>query len=278
MPGTGYEVARRELVIFYVLDTSGSMLDDGKIGVLNEAMRETTEVLRHISKSNADARLKLAIMEFNTGARWLTPDGPIDLEDFFWDDLRAGGLTDIGWAMEELNQKMSRSEFLYSSTGAGQFLPVVIFMSDGMPTDDWEERLDTLNSTNKWFQRAIKMAFALGDSADEKVLARIVGNREAVVKTNDLVLFKRLIKCVSATASMLATASRTVAPDGGAIVQQALGNDVEDDEWTGNVGTSGNRKKKSNDPEIYGGDPNGPKTYGGDPNGPDDGWDDDDWN
>lgn len=44
MPEQG-AVTRKKLVVFYVLDTSGSMEDDGKIGALNEAMRETVDVL-----------------------------------------------------------------------------------------------------------------------------------------------------------------------------------------------------------------------------------------
>ena len=48
MPEQG-TVTRKKLVVFYVLDTSGSMEDDGKIGALNEAMRETVDVLQNLS-------------------------------------------------------------------------------------------------------------------------------------------------------------------------------------------------------------------------------------
>lgn len=222
MPGTDNEVVKRELVVFYVLDTSGSMNDDGKIGILNEAMRETTNVLTDIAKSNSDAELKIAVLQFNSGAQWVTEDGPVYLEDFTWDDLSAGGLTDVGEALKELYDKMSRETFLKSETG--QFLPIVIFMSDGYPTDNWEKKLAELKNTNKWFARATKIGFALGEEADEKILARIVGNPEAVVKTNDMVLFKKLIRFVSATASMLNSSSRTLdtSISGKDIVKKAL--------------------------------------------------------
>jgi len=207
MPDINNEIKRRELVIFYVLDTSGSMNDDGKIGVLNEAMRETSHVLENIAKSNADAEIKIAVMQFNSGAEWVTENGPVYLEDFVWDDLKAGGLTDIGMALNELYDKMSREKFLKSEVG--QYIPVIIFMGDGYPTDNWEKALEDLKASNKWFKRSTKIAFALGDAADEKVLAKIVGNSEAVVKTNDMELFKRLIRFVSATASMVNSSSRT---------------------------------------------------------------------
>ena len=93
MPEQG-TVTRKKLVVFYVLDTSGSMEDDGKIGALNEAMRETVDVLQNIAKGNADAEIQIAVLQFSSGAQWVT-EKPKYVEDFYWDDLKAGGLTDI---------------------------------------------------------------------------------------------------------------------------------------------------------------------------------------
>ena len=56
---------------------------------------------------------------------------------------------------------------------------------------------------NRWFRRATKIGFALGDDADKKMIASVVGNSEAVIQTNDLEVFKKLIRIVSVTSSML---------------------------------------------------------------------------
>lgn len=207
MPSVNQEIKRRELIVFYVLDTSGSMNEDGKLGILNESMRETVEVLRTVAKNNADAEIKIAVLQFNSGAQWVTDNGPVYLEDFIWNDLKAEGLTDIGMAMDELHDKLSREKFLKSEVG--QFLPIIIFMSDGFPTDNWEKSLKQINTNNRWFKYATKIAFGLGDAADEYTLGKIVGNSEAVVKTNDLEKFKTLIKIVSVTASKVTSSSRT---------------------------------------------------------------------
>ena len=193
-------VARKDLHIFYVLDTSGSMSDNGKIGMLNRAMEETVDALQDVAKHNGDANLKIAVMEFNTGCHWITDNGPEDMTDFEWEDLKAGGLTDIGDALEELNNKMSTHAWLNSMMGA--LMPVVIFMTDGYATENWEQKLDTVRE-NRWFHRATKIGFALGDDADKKMIAAVVGNSEAVIQTNDLETFKKLIKLVSVTSSML---------------------------------------------------------------------------
>ena len=82
---------RRELHVFYVLDTSGSM-EGLRIATLNRAMTETVTVLQEQALRNADAQLKIAVLEFNTIPRWLNPAGPERMEDFIFENLTAGGL------------------------------------------------------------------------------------------------------------------------------------------------------------------------------------------
>lgn len=222
MPSTNSltESPRKELHVFYILDTSGSM-EGAKIGSLNHAMEECTEALKTLAKNNGDAKLKVAVMEFNTGCKWITSNGPEDLEeDFEYEYLEAGGLTDIGAALKELNRKLSRHEFLNSMTGA--LMPVIIFMTDGYATDDYTKELEEIRK-NRWFARGTKIGFALGDDPDVKMLSSIVGNSEAVIKTTDLDLFKRLMKFVSVTASMLVSQSTTTetASSGEDIMKQA---------------------------------------------------------
>lgn len=194
------DIPRKDLHIFYVLDTSGSMADAGKIGMLNRAMEETLDALQDVAKHSGDANLKIAVLEFNTGCKWITDNGPEDMADFEWEDLKAGGLTDIGGALDELDSKMSTHAWLNSMMGA--LMPVIIFMTDGYATDDWEKKLDKVRE-NRWFNRATKIGFALGDDADKKMIASVVGNSEAVIQTNDLEVFKKLIRIVSVTSSML---------------------------------------------------------------------------
>ena len=114
------------------------------------------------------------------------------MEDFYWNDLKAGGLTDFGSALNELNNKLSREQFLISEVGFKA--PVIIFMSDGEPTDDYESALNKIKSNNKWFKTATKIAIAVGDDANVQVLQKIAGNNEAVIKVDDLESLKKLIR------------------------------------------------------------------------------------
>ena len=61
------EVPRRTMVLFFVVDTSGSMTGS-KIGTVNSAIEEIVPELKEISESNADAQIKVATLAFSTGS------------------------------------------------------------------------------------------------------------------------------------------------------------------------------------------------------------------
>ena len=211
---------RRALPIFYVLDTSGSMAG-APIERLNHAMEETVDALKQVAAHNGDAQLKVAVLEFNSTVRWLQPAGPEDMEDFIWQDLSAGGMTAVGAALTELDSKLSRNAFLSSATGS--LYPVIIFMTDGMANDDYEGPLKAIRQ-NKFFKHAVKVGFAIGDNADAEMIAKAVGDSEAVIKTDDLALFARLMRFVSVTSSTMASVSHTAESDlnGASVVQTVL--------------------------------------------------------
>ncbi len=128
------EVPRRTMVLFFVVDTSGSM-NGSKMGTVNVAIEEIVPELREISESNADAQIKIATLTFSRGAKWIN-DYPIPAENFRWDYLKAESVTDLGAAYLELDKKLSRNEFMSDSTGS--FAPAIFLLSDGEPTDDYE--------------------------------------------------------------------------------------------------------------------------------------------
>ncbi len=185
------ETPRRELLVFYVLDTSASMYGTA-IAQLNRAVEESIEALKECAKNNGDVRLKIAVLEFNSNCKWINPNEPELLEtDFMWQDLEVSlESSEIAVALRELNSKLSRNAFLKSMTGT--LMPVIIFMTDGNFTDDYEEELAKIRE-NKCFKHATKIGFVIGENPDEEMIVEIVGNSEAVLHTLDMGLFKKLI-------------------------------------------------------------------------------------
>lgn len=203
------EVARRTMVLFFLVDTSGSM-EGAKIGTLNQAVEDVIPEIRDISQNNADAEIKIAVLEFSSGAKWVT-SYPIPAEDFEWQYLNAVGLTDFGAACKELDEKLSRNSFMSDITGS--FAPAIFLLSDGAPTDEYKENLNKL-WTNNWFKKAIKVAVAIGEDANKNILAEFTGNIEGVLSVHNPEALKKMIKFVSVTSSQIGSKSSAVGKGG----------------------------------------------------------------
>jgi hypothetical protein len=52
--------------------------------------------------------------------------------------------------------------------------PVLVLISDGQPTDDFEAGLAALMA-EPWARKAVRLAIAMGHDADEEVLQRFIG-------------------------------------------------------------------------------------------------------
>ncbi|MDR2783644.1 MAG: VWA domain-containing protein [Treponema sp.] len=200
------EIPRRTMVLFFVIDTSGSM-DGKKIGAVNTAIDEVIPALKELSDENADAQIKIAAMEFSNGAQWITANGPVEADQFYWNYLEAGGVTDFGAACRALNEKLSTKGFMREATGS--FAPAIFLMSDGDPTDDWQSGLNILKQNN-WFKAGVKVAVAIGDDVNKEVLKAFTGTMEAVLENRNAAMLKKMIKFVSVRASQVASKSSNV--------------------------------------------------------------------
>ena len=124
------EIAKKSMVLFFLIDCSGSM-GGSKIGTVNSVMEELIPEIRGIG--GADADIKLAVLKFSGGCEWMY-DEPISIDEFEWKPLDAENVTDLGSALTELAAKLSRNEFMKSPSLS--FAPVMILMSDGYPVEE----------------------------------------------------------------------------------------------------------------------------------------------
>lgn len=223
---------RKVMTLFYLVDTSGSM-GGSRIGTVNAAMEECIPLLKEVAAANDDAEIKVAILQFSSGCSWVTPtSGPVGLDDIIWNDLQAGGMTEFGGALLELDKKLSRNEYLNSQTGA--YAPVILLLSDGGPTDNWEVGLNKIKENN-WFKHAIKIAIDIESGSDRSVLAQFTGNPEAILDAKDTATLKKMIHKVSVRASEFqshskASSDTVTSPDqDSADIVSAVVKDVDED-------------------------------------------------
>ena len=195
-------IVRRQMVLFLLIDTSGSM-EGEKIGIVNNTIREVLPELRDIG--GADVDLKIAVLSFSSGCKWLHPE-PVSIDTFQWNNMEADGVTDLGAALRELNSKMSKDMFLKAPSAS--VAPAIFLLSDGQPTDDYEDGLKFLQKNN-WYKYAIRVAVAIGgDDADKDTLAKFTGNKEAVITVHTPEALRKWIHFITVTSTQIGTKSQ----------------------------------------------------------------------
>ncbi|MGI6501682.1 MAG: vWA domain-containing protein [Anaerostipes sp.] len=196
----GGELASRPLHFFWMVDCSGSMYGEGKMGIVNNAIQECIPEMASVAENNPNAQLLIRALQFSTGASWITAN-PVPVEDYGWEDLEANGVTDLGKAFELLSAQLS-----IPPMPSRALPPVVVLLSDGQPTDDYKMGLDKLKEL-PWFKKAVKIAISIGQDADDDVLMEFTGNKELVLQANNPTVLVKMIKWASTTASMVSAPS-----------------------------------------------------------------------
>ncbi len=218
----GGVLAGRPLHFFWVLDVSGSMADDGKIQALNNAVREAIPHLRDVGRSNPHAQLLIRVIAFSTGARWHIGE-PQPVDTFQWRDVQADGYTDIGAALVLLSRELKSPPM-----DRRAFPPVIVVVSDGQATDDFDAGLQTLLA-EPWGSRAIRTAIAIGRGADTEMLRHFASDQN-VLSANNPEQLVRMVRFASTVATR--SASIGIMPDRGEGVRiPVLTSDLADETW-----------------------------------------------
>ncbi len=169
----GASLVKRILYIFILLDKSISMARE-KIQVTNNTLHGEIEEWRKIAEDRG-VTIKLQIIQFGRGAEAMFAE-PVDVMELDYEDVVADGeATDNGEAFHVLNGQLN------NVIANHMISPLVVELSDGVPTDDYKEQLDALKK-NPLFKTSVKVAVAIGDEAGEsKCLSDFTGNKEMVI-------------------------------------------------------------------------------------------------
>ena len=192
---------KRAMIVIFIIDISGSM-KGARIGAVNDAIRNVLPELKKREKGNTSAEIKVAIMEFSTNAHWRTLI-PEPVSTFRYTDITdVYGGTNYGKAFEKLNEKLTSSQFMSSTAGA--YTPLIVFMTDGKPSDLglYREYLDQLRQ-NKWFRYSTRVGIVIEEgalSADcKRVLTEFTDNEKNVYEAKNTAVLARQIRLVTLT-------------------------------------------------------------------------------
>jgi uncharacterized protein YegL len=166
----GGAMARREMHFIWILDCSGSMQGQ-KIQSLNTAIHEVIPRMREAAAFNPGAQVLVRAVTFSKGAQWHVLE-PTPLERFEWTDVAAGGPTEMGAALTMIAEAMRTPPM-----PASGLPPVLVLVTDGKPTDDFNAGLKALLK-EPWGQKAIRQPIAIGGDADLGVLRKFSSSEE----------------------------------------------------------------------------------------------------
>ncbi len=201
MKRPGGALASRPLHFIWIVDCSGSMSGE-KIGTVNNAIQEAIPEMRSAADANPNAQLMVRALEFSTGAQWLTAE-PVKIEDYSWQDLTAGGLTDLGEAL-----KLVSAQLTVPPMSERALPPVLVLLSDGRPTSSYKTILKNMLQL-PWGKKSVRIAIAIGRDADKDVLTEFTGNSELVLEAKNARMLAKMIKWASTIAnSVSAPASK----------------------------------------------------------------------
>ena len=161
-------LARRQLHFVLAVDCSGSMMGD-KIASLNYAVRSAIPAMRAAAADNPENDVRVRVLRFADDVQW-TVETPVPVDQFEWSDLTAGGETNMGAAFTALAQALTPEKM-----PGRQLPPVLVLLSDGLPTDDAEAGLAAFTQS-AFGAKAIRIAVAIGSDADKTLLQSFIGH------------------------------------------------------------------------------------------------------
>ena len=200
----------RRLPIYLLLDCSESMAGEA-FSAMEKGLAAMMDDLRGDPMALETAFVSL--ITFASSAKQILP--LTEAYKLVMPTLPMGSGTALGAGLQVLRQCMSSEVVTSSPTQKGDYKPIVFILTDGTPTDAWEQQADFFKS-NVTGKKANVIAVALGPDADTEALRRIT---DTVLTMNDPApgTFKQFFKWVSASISSASQKMATADEKGAAL-------------------------------------------------------------
>jgi uncharacterized protein YegL len=178
----------RRLPVYILADCSGSMMGD-PIESVKVGIRALHSNL--MGDPSAIETAYLSVITFDSSARQLAPLTEVTL--FNPPELQAGGTTAMGAALKTLMDCISVEVRTTTADQKGDWKPLIFLLTDGAPTDNWEQYADELKRRKQ--VNIIAVACGAGDTS----VLKSISNTVLVMKDMSTEAFSQFFKWVSAS-------------------------------------------------------------------------------
>ncbi|QIZ57997.1 vWA domain-containing protein [Acinetobacter indicus] len=163
----------KPLPVILLLDVSSSMGGES-IKQLNIAVKEMISDFASAEKNEVE--ILVSIITFGSEVLLHTPY--TSAKDIDWKDLTVSGSTPMGTAFLMAKAMIEDKE----TTPSRAYRPTIVLVSDGEPTDSWEQPLRALVNDGR-SNKCDRMAMAIGGAASNSVLNEFISGTENKVFT-----------------------------------------------------------------------------------------------
>ncbi|WP_283134647.1 vWA domain-containing protein [Rhizohabitans arisaemae] len=140
-------------------DVSGSMTQLRKIEILNECI--TMMIRSFTAERTIRGEIQVGVVAFG-GESATLHQPPVPAIELQWSNLRASGRTPFGAALALLTELLADERVIPPNA----FMPTLILISDGRPTDAWEGPLQWLLASPRG-AKAIRLGVGIGQDMDD---------------------------------------------------------------------------------------------------------------
>ena len=177
MPGGG--ISKRPLHVIVAADCSGSMMGE-KIQSLNYAIAVMIPQLAAWDQEQENASVFLRVVTFGDDVRWHIAE-PTPVAEIRWVplEIKEGAVTSMGSALRAMASVLGPDHLERRA-----LRPVLLLVTDGMPTDDFDGGLADLMATTGG-RAALRLAVAIGHDAAHEPLTRFIGDASMPVLVAD---------------------------------------------------------------------------------------------
>jgi uncharacterized protein YegL len=199
------ETLERRLPVYLLLDCSESMVGDG-IAAVQQGLRQLLLDLH--SDPHALETVWVSMITFSDQARQIMPLS--ELVGIRAPKLSIRPGTSLGSALKLLEECIAREVRTHSAQAKGDWKPLVFLLTDGSPTDDWEESAAPVREVGASGAKKLNLiAIGCGEDVDPLVLAEL--SDTVLMMSDQPGDFRSLFQWIS---SSLSGASQAIASPG----------------------------------------------------------------